>query len=132
MSQLFAILWTVAHQAPLSMGFSRQEYRLPYPPPGDLPNLGIEPSSPMSPALARAPPGKPILCRVVSKSFGKLMCFERLINYHQAIVLTFEGHICCFQESPLLLFFLHPPNTACTSCQERFTVSRVCCIKLYW
>ena len=37
--QLFAMLWTVAHQAPLSMGFSRQEYwnGLPFPPPGDLP-----------------------------------------------------------------------------------------------
>ena len=39
-------LWTVAHQAPLSMGFSRQEYwgGLPCPPPGDLPNPGIEPA----------------------------------------------------------------------------------------
>ena len=47
-------LWTVAHQAPLSMEFSRQEYRsgLPCPPPGDLPYLGIEPASLMSPALA--------------------------------------------------------------------------------
>ena len=52
--QLFAILWTVAHQAPLSMGFSRQEYwsGLSYPPPGDLPNPGIKPASLMSPALA--------------------------------------------------------------------------------
>ena len=40
--------WTVAHQAPLSMGFSRQEYwsGLPVPSPGDLPNPGIEPRSP--------------------------------------------------------------------------------------
>ena len=40
--------WTVAHQAPLSMGFSRQEYwsGLPFPSPGDLPNPGIEPRSP--------------------------------------------------------------------------------------
>ena len=45
---------TVAHQAPLSMGFSRQEYwsGLLCPPPGDLPNPGIEPVSLMSPALA--------------------------------------------------------------------------------
>ena len=51
--QLFATPWTVAHQAPLSMGFSRQEHwsRLPYPPPGDL-NPGIEPTSLASPALA--------------------------------------------------------------------------------
>ena len=46
--QLFAIPWTVAHQAPLSMGFSRQEYwtGLPFPSPGDLPDPGIEPRSP--------------------------------------------------------------------------------------
>ena len=52
--QLFTTLWTVAHQAPLSMGFSRQEYwnGLPCPPPGDLPNLGIKLMSFMSPALA--------------------------------------------------------------------------------
>ena len=47
--QLFMTPWTVAHQAPLSMGFSRQEYwsGLPCPPPGDLPNPGIEPTSPV-------------------------------------------------------------------------------------
>ena len=46
--------WTVAHQAPLSMVFSRQEYwsALPFPPPGDLPDPGIEPPSPASPALS--------------------------------------------------------------------------------
>ena len=45
---LFATLWTVACQAPLSVGFSRQEHRsgLPCPPSGDLPNLGIKPASP--------------------------------------------------------------------------------------
>ena len=53
-SRLSATLWTIACQAPLSMGFSRQEYwgGLPCPPPGDLPNPGIEPISLMSPALA--------------------------------------------------------------------------------
>ena len=46
-------LWTVAHQAPLSMGFSRQEYwsGLPCPPPGDLPNPEIKPGSSGTPAL---------------------------------------------------------------------------------
>ena len=46
--------WTIAHQAPLFMGFSRQEYwtGLPCPPPGDLPDPRIEPKSLMSPALA--------------------------------------------------------------------------------
>ena len=61
--QLFAIPWTVACQAPLSIAFSRQEYwsGLPFPPPGDLPNPGTEPRSS---ALAgrfftTEPPGKP-------------------------------------------------------------------------
>ena len=50
---LFATPWTVAHQAPLSMGFSRQGYWsvLPFASPRDLSDPGIEPSSPMSPAL---------------------------------------------------------------------------------
>ena len=45
--RLFATLWTVARQAPLSTGFSRQEHQsgLPFPPPGDLPDPGIAPTS---------------------------------------------------------------------------------------
>ena len=52
--RLFATLWTVVHQAPLSMGFSKQEYwsRLPCPLPGDLLDPGNEPTSLRSPALA--------------------------------------------------------------------------------
>ena len=52
--QLFVTLWTVACQAPLSVGFSRQEYwsGSSFPSPGDLPNPGTEPMSLMSPALA--------------------------------------------------------------------------------
>ena len=61
--RFFATPWTVAHQAPLSMGFSRQEYwsGLPFPSPGDLPNPGIEPWSPALQAdgLSSEPPGKP-------------------------------------------------------------------------
>ena len=51
---LFEILFTIAHQAPLSMGFSRQEYwkGLPFCPPGDLPDPGIKPGSCLSPSLA--------------------------------------------------------------------------------
>ena len=62
MSNSFATPWTVACQAPLSMGFLKQEHwnELPFPSPGDLPIPGIEP---MSPALAHGffttePPGK--------------------------------------------------------------------------
>ena len=61
--RLFETPWTVAHQAPLSLGFSRQEYLsgLPFPPPGNLPDIGIEP---MFPAWAGGlftteSPGKP-------------------------------------------------------------------------
>ena len=52
--RLFATPWTVAHQAPPSLGFSRQEYwsGLPFPSPGDLPHPGIEPTFLASPALA--------------------------------------------------------------------------------
>ena len=52
--QLSANLWTIAHQAPPFMGFSRQEYwsGLPCPPPGHLPKIQIKPISLMSPALA--------------------------------------------------------------------------------
>ena len=48
-SNSFVTLWTVAHQSPLSMEFSRQEYwsGLPFPSPGDLPDPGIEPASPV-------------------------------------------------------------------------------------
>ena len=60
---LFVISWTVAHQAPLSMGFSRQEYwsGLPFPSPGDLPNPRIESGSPalQADSLLSEPPGKP-------------------------------------------------------------------------
>ena len=51
--QLFVPLWIVAHQDPLSMGFSRQEYwtRLPCLPPGGIPDPGIKPTSPVAPAL---------------------------------------------------------------------------------
>ena len=56
-------LWTVAHQAPPSMGFSSKEYwsGLPFPSPGDLPDTGIEPRAPtlQADALTSAPQGKP-------------------------------------------------------------------------
>ena len=62
--RLFATPWTVAYQAPLSMGFSRKEYwsGLPFPSPGSLPDPGIEPRSPELEAdtLTSEPPGKPM------------------------------------------------------------------------
>ena len=69
--QLSVTPWTVAYQVPLSMGFSRQEYRtgLPLPSPGGLSDPGIEPRSPalQAEALLPKPPGKP---------YGHLGCFH--------------------------------------------------------
>ena len=71
---------TIACQAPLFMGFSRQEYwsGLPFPPPGDLPNTGIELVSPVSPSLAgrfftTEPLGKPL---TVSSILIKQRCIK--------------------------------------------------------
>ena len=68
--QLFATPWTVAHQAPPSMGFSRQEYwnGMPLPSPGDLPDPGIETGSEAD-ALPLEPPGKSPCGTVVKHSF---------------------------------------------------------------
>ena len=67
--QLFVTTWTVAHQAPLPMEFSRQECwsELPFPTPGYLPDSGIKPLSVVPPALVSgffttAPSGKPKCC----------------------------------------------------------------------
>ena len=71
--------WTAAYQAPLSMGFSRQEFwsGLPCPPPGDLPDPGIEPASPalQADSLLSEPSGKPdgghILVGILCVTFFK-------------------------------------------------------------
>ena len=84
--RLFVTPWTVAYQAPPSMGFSRQDYwsGLPFPSPGDLPNPGIEPWSPTleADALTSEPPGKPniYLYKSLNKkqeSFGILFALDR-------------------------------------------------------
>ena len=69
-SDSFTTPWTVAHQAPLLMGFPRQEYwsGLPFPSPGDLPDPGVEPASP---ALAgrfftAEPPRKPSVLYILA------------------------------------------------------------------
>ena len=75
---IFATPWTVAHQAPLSIGFSRQEYwsGLPFPSPGDLPNPGIEPRSLTLQADSSPfePPGKPQYIVVIIIKTCPLVC----------------------------------------------------------
>ena len=105
--QLCATLWTVALQAPLSMGFSRQAYwsGLPRPAPGDLPNPGIEPTSLMSPALAgRFFTTSAIWEALVCMYLFKLVCLFSLGKYpevkslnHMAILLLiFQGAFILF------------------------------------
>ena len=73
--------WTIACQAPLSMEFSRQEYwsGLPFPSPGDLPNPGTEPTSPVFQADSSPskPPGKPykgIMKKILNLQGGMYLC----------------------------------------------------------
>ena len=81
--RLFATPWTVAYQAPLSMGFSRQGYQsgLPFPSPGDLPNPGIEPASPTLQAdtLPSEPPGNFLSNRTTRKRNDALVPMRNFI-----------------------------------------------------
>ena len=100
--RFFATPWTVAYQAPLSLGFSRQEYwsRLPFPSPGDLPNPGIEPRSPALQAdtLPSEPLGKlsvqfslvaqscSTLCNPMNCSMPGLPVYHQLLEFTQTHV----------------------------------------------
>ena len=95
---LFATSWTITHQAPLSMEFSRQEYRsgLPFPSPGDLHDPGIKP---VSPALAgrfftTVSPGKEHKDNKVFLAFGWNTCTESclwMIIYFPLLFRVLEG-----------------------------------------
>ena len=78
---LFATAWTVAHQASLSMGFSRQEYwsGLPFPSPGDLPDPGMESESPalQVDSLPSEPLGKPKNTGGVAYPFSRVSSWPR-------------------------------------------------------
>ena len=95
-------LWTAVLQAPLSMGFSRQERSsgLPCPSPGDLPNPGIQPTFLMSPALAgrffpNSGPGKPLTICSVSFFFRPISRFSFYSFDFQAIQ-QLRGHASSF------------------------------------
>ena len=89
--------WTVARQALLSVGFFRQEYwsGLPCPPPGDLPNPGIEPMSPVSHALQEdslptEPPGK--LQNVNIEYLHRFEIGKQSSNYIQLLIILKENN----------------------------------------
>ena len=123
---LFVTLWTVAYQAPLSMEFSRKEYwsMLPCLPPGNLPDPGVEPMSPASPALAGGffttePPGKPkthdpkpmiILDIKLFCWKDLLLIFTRLFLIKRNKIKFLTGNFCikypiCVWESTYLFHF---------------------------
>ena len=120
------IPWTVAHQAPLSMEFSRQEYwsALPCPPPGDLSNLGIEPMSFISPALAGGFFTTSSVCEALKSFFALLTAISSLswtLNSKASsgtfacfrIGSTLCGLVCQAPQSSSLSRFLH--RQPCTS-----------------
>ena len=87
--------WTVAHQAPLSIEVSRQEYwsGLPFPSPADLPNPGIQPRSPalQADSLPSEPPGKPIdsQCNAKNKYINKTHIEKYPVTTHVIIKVQF-------------------------------------------
>ena len=97
MSDSFAAPWTVAHQAPLSMRFSRQEHwsGLPFPSPGDLPDPGMEPEFPASPALA----GRFFTIKPLGKPHIYIYNWKREINKD---TMSMKHHI--IQTSPTIQF----------------------------
>ena len=108
--QLFLTLWTVARQAPLSMEFSRQECwsSLPFPPAGDLPNPGMEPTSPESPSLAGGfftaePPRKSDLHvgRCLSHFFSAEVKSKLHAQWHGK---CFKTHLCQSSEPTRVTF----------------------------
>ena len=109
--------WTVAPQAPLSMGFSRQEYwsGLPVPPPGDLPNPGIEPTSLRSPASAggfftasatwETPGNRDVVTKspdVVTKNLVSLSCL--CFRPFAGLLTGAHGRIGSFKQTDHMLF----------------------------
>ena len=103
--RLFVTPWTVDHQAPLSMGFYRQEYwsGLPIPSPGALPNPGIEPASP-------APAGRFFTTELPGKP---QQIYIQLCNHHNQVSTPSHHKVSCvpLQWTPPLLHLQDPPAT---------------------
>ena len=118
-------VWTVAHQAPLSLGFPRQEYwsGLPFPSPVDLPNPGIKPWSPalQADSLSTEPPGNPlwiwwVIVRVplalkyqhyfmchLSDSTSGLLVMNRNISFYLYFLKVMKNKECIFRRKSLFI-----------------------------
>ena len=97
MSDSFATPWTVAWQAPLSMGFPRQYWSgLPFPSPGDLHNPALEPTSPAltGGVFITEPPGKP---RLYSYLFLKSQREEVQLKWLPVVVVQLRSHVQLFE-----------------------------------
>ena len=106
-AQLFATPWTVARQAPLSMGFSSQEYwsGFLFPPPGDLPDPGIEAVSLVSPSFAgrfftTEPPGRPTAFTGLSQ-VGSRAKVREAASLEQMVLGVIVWLLCGFQDQSL-------------------------------
>ena len=112
--QLFVIPWTVAHQAPLSMEFSRQDCwsGLPFPPPEDLPNSGTEPGSAalQADSLLSEPPGKPAFNISLTES-----------DEHRSAQCVFQSKVTQMARWQNLSSFLRP-TTWCLEAAQLFFV----------
>ena len=100
--QLLGTPWTVAHQAPLSMGFSRPEFwsGLPFPPPGDLPDPGIELESPAFPSLQADSLQLNQLCTHTHTHTHDFFRFFSLIGYYKVFPVL-------YRRSLLVIYFIY-------------------------
>ena len=103
---LFATPWTVAHQAPLSMGFCRQEYwsGLPFPSPGDLPNWGIEPTSPDISYV-----GRQILHHWATTEDCKKIFFNLFSHFQLRTSQSWLCYLVCWVHQRLVMELLQSP-----------------------
>ena len=118
--RLFATPWTVAHQAPLSVGFPRQESwcELPFPSPGDFPDPGIKPALQADSLLSELP-GKPLKWSTWVQSQSRLLCcwkrvFAMTNVFFGKILLAFtllhfllQGQTCLLFQVSLDFLLLH-------------------------
>ena len=106
--------WTVAHQAPLSMGVSRQEYQsgLPCPPPGDLPDQGIKPESPAGRFFTSKPSGKLPLTHTHTHTITHTFTSHlyTLIPHSTLPFSPYGYHHCCKLKMCFFFFFLVIPE----------------------
>ena len=128
--QLFVTPWTVACQAPPSMGFSRQEYwsELPFPSPEDLPNPGIEPGSPTLQADSTVwATRETSLVYVVLTSCYSLSFILYVFNKSHLLEVPARVMSYCFSPSPFKLCSCFPLNMKCLSptplCSEHLLIA---------